>query len=55
MDISSIIAQYTGTSAVVCRKRITDAIQWRMRELRKMAEELHTSWNCTARIAYRQL
>ena len=69
MDMASVVEQcyhgnreqgghgnrLTPPSAVVVRKQITDAIQERMREMRVKAEELHTSWNCTSKVAYRQL
>ena len=61
MDMSSVVqhsdsgVKLTSSSAVVVRKQITDAIQEKMRELRTKAEELHSSWNCTAKVAYRQL
>ena len=61
LDLSSVVeycnisGKTVSANAVVCRKQITDLIQEKMGELRIKAEELHSSWNCTSRVAYRQL
>ena len=63
MDMSSVLQQCSSksdklassVSAVVVRKQITDAIQEKMKDLRVKAEELHSSWKCTAKVVYRQL
>ena len=61
MDLSCILqycvssGRISSSNPVVCRKQITDLIQDKMRELRTKAEELHSSWNCNSRVAYRQL
>lgn len=62
IDLSSVLDQYRNHrsdwlsgNAVVVRKHITDVIQEKLRELKTCTQELHDSWNCTSKVAYRLL
>ena len=62
IDLSAVVQQFhdhhsdkMASSAVIQRKQITDVIQEKLRELRTHAEQLHHSWNCSSRTAYRLL
>ena len=57
IDVSVLLQHQSRVQAsgVVVRKQITDLVQEKMRELKTRAEELHDSWNCSSRVAYRLL
>ena len=56
IDLSAVVhSDRMSSSAVIQRKQITDVVQEKLRELKTHAEQLHHSWNCSSRVAYRLL